>query len=91
MAVDCQTTTMPQSMAKIAAYRLIAGHLYNLLSMNIGLVNILLMIPSLHLSETAVRMGGHGKIKDEYEEKNTLDSSFNWWSYKLASSVFIYI
>jgi hypothetical protein len=49
-------------MEKIAAYRLIAGHLYNLLLMNIGLVNTLLMTPSLRLSETAVRMDGHGKI-----------------------------
>ena len=72
MAVDCQTTTMPQSMERIAAYRLIAEPLFNLLSMNIGLVNILLTIPSLHLSETAVRMDGHGRIKDEYEEKINL-------------------
>jgi hypothetical protein len=55
-------TTIPQFSAKKVAYQSIAEHLYNLLSMNIGLVNILLMTPSLHLSETAVRMDGHGKI-----------------------------
>jgi hypothetical protein len=49
-------------MEKIAAYHSIAGHLYNLLLMNTGLVNIQLMTLSLRLSETAVRMGGRGKI-----------------------------